>query len=100
MPGQREIVIIPAEFGAGRSPAAHRRQEGHFVTFCKGCRKFGKLLIMRHYDTWRQFPQARMAGGIALEYGAQVGTLGEVGVFRRTTHQRSEEHTSELQSLR
>jgi len=37
---------------------------------------------MRHYDTGRELAQARIAGGVALEHGAQVGALGEIGIFR------------------
>ena len=70
----------------GIAAAAHGRQKGHFVAFGELRRRVGKLLIPRHYDAARQLAEARKARRVGGEDRAQIGSVGEFGVFPGHPH--------------
>ena len=68
VPGQGEVVtrFMDGEV-VGIAAAADGGQKGHLIAFSEpGCR-IGKLLIPRHYDTPREFTEARKARRIGGE---------------------------------
>src|ERR1035441_7324588 len=84
---QGEVVPGFRDFQyAGIAPATHGRQKGHFVAFGQFGRGIRNLLIPRHYDAARQAAEGRKTRRVTGEHRAQVGTLGEFGLFPGRPH--------------
>src|SRR5262249_42447940 len=71
LPGERvevslsvgDLVCVDVE------AAAHRGQEGDFISFRHGGREAGKLLVPGHHDAAGHVAEARKLSGVVVEYG-------------------------------
>ncbi len=80
--GESEVVAGFADFQVvGVAPTADGRQEGYLIAVGEPGGGVGKFLITRHYDAAGQVAEGRKACRVGGENGAQIGSLGEFGLF-------------------